>query len=155
MFLPRMNVFSFAVSLALGLTVVPVMAADLSLRIPGIPGDSTTPLHTGDIALQSMGFGLTNPNPTASASYSEVTVTKLLDKASPLLSANCARGQSFASMTIFQTRTNDTAVDLMKLTLNNAIITSHSTAASANEGRPTETLTLHASSFTWSYAPLP
>jgi type VI secretion system Hcp family effector len=154
MFLPRMNVFSLGVSLALGLIVVPVMAADLSLRITGIPGDSITPLHTGDIALQSLSFGLVNPN-HASAFYSEVNVVKLLDKSSPLLSANCASGQSFVSMTIFQTRTNGTAVDLMTLTLHNAFITSHSAAAIASEGQPMETLTLHADSFTWSYAPLP
>ncbi|MEI9960647.1 MAG: type VI secretion system tube protein Hcp [Limisphaerales bacterium] len=71
-----------------------------------------------------------------------------------MLSANCASGHAFASMTIYQTRTNDTAVDLMTLTLHNVAITSHSTVAGADAGPPSETLTLQTESFTWSYATL-
>ncbi|MEI9960646.1 MAG: hypothetical protein WDM76_05790 [Limisphaerales bacterium] len=75
MFLPRMNVLGLltGMSLVLGLVIGPATAADLTLRISGIPGESTTPNHTGDIALQSLNFGLANPN-HASAFYSEVTV---------------------------------------------------------------------------------
>src|SRR3954470_14112965 len=66
-------------------------SAKVFLELPGVPGESTVPGFEKQIELASFQFGLSNPvqmgteRVKGKASFSEVVVTKKLDKTSPTL----------------------------------------------------------------------
>jgi type VI secretion system secreted protein Hcp len=79
------------------------MAVDTFLKITEIPGDATIKGHIGDIEVESYAWGLANvsdggtggtdaPKP---ASLSDFSITKQMDKASPLLFAAACTGERF------------------------------------------------------------
>ena len=60
------------------------------LNIPGIPGDSTVKAHANQIDVQTFSWGVTNP--TGTASFGNLNITKFVDPASPLLMKAVAAG---------------------------------------------------------------
>lgn len=80
------------------------MATDYYLQLDGIKGESTDSKHTAWIECTSVNWSITQPkSATAStggghtaerAELSEISVTKLVDLASPILAQVCACGKT-------------------------------------------------------------
>ena len=113
------------------------------LTIPGIPGESTR-MHDG-IDLMSFSWGVHNPSkvhspePRASI-FGDFTVTKRLDKASPLLMLASAEGQRFGSATLVSSA--DAGVPggspFLTVTLSNVLVSDYHSNGSCDGGFPTE-----------------
>lgn len=82
------------------------MAATIHLSIPGIPGESTEINFAGTLNASSYSWGLEHP-PTGNlgagspkTAFQALGVTKIVDRASPLLMQALTQGRKIPSMTL-------------------------------------------------------
>ena len=129
------------------------------LHIPNVTGQSVVSHHTGDIDLTGFNWSLSNPfvsvgqnsNPT----FSDVTVTKLVDSSSPILASACAIHTSYTSAAIYCTTTiNSSSLDFYTVTLGNCTVTGVTVNSQSSSGPLTETITLHFTTIQWTYVPV-
>ena len=128
----------------------------ITLTISGIPGNSTVPGYSGAIDVQSFSQGLGRTvslnqkdvvvSPT---SHSEISFSKQMDSATPLLYDAATHGAAIPSAEIdfLDSSTNTTL--FYKIHLSQVYITSIST--SAGDSIPEESFSLFYQKITWSY----
>jgi len=128
------------------------------LKIEGIPGESFDESHRGEIDVLAVALGVLQPQLQrfagggASASKTEIspiTITKPVDKSSPLLFLNCATGKHLPTATITARKNGDTPYDYFTIVLSDVLISSLSQTAS--EGGITEAVSLSFSKLTLTY----
>ena len=134
------------------------MANRIFLKLGDIKGTSADDKnHKEWIELESFQYGVSNSvnavekakgNPGGEACHhSDITVSKIIDKTSPLLYAYCSSGKVFPSATI---ECNEEEELLFKLTLTNPAISNVSLGGSSS-GVPSEQLGLAYSKVAWQY----
>ena len=135
-------------------------ASNYFLKIEGIPGESFDETHRGEIEVLAVALGVLQPQLQrfagggASASKTEIspiTITKPVDKSSPLLFLNCATGKRLPTATITARKLGEAAYDYFTITLSDVLISSLS--QSASEGGITEAVSLSFSKLTLTYVP--
>lgn len=127
------------------------MAVDMFLKIAEIPGESVDSTHkdTMDILAWSWGMsqsGTTHNGPGAGAgkvNVQDVSVTKYVDIASPLLMLYCSNGKHIPEATLTVRKAGETPLEYMIIKMKDAIITSVSTGGSGGEDRLTENVSLN------------
>jgi len=101
-----MKTKAILLSIALFIIGLPLFAAyDAFLKIDSIPGESTSPGHQGWIDVESFSWGASpaqaTREPAASrCSLHSLTITKRLDKASPMLAQSALSGNLLPSVTV-------------------------------------------------------
>ncbi len=134
------------------------MATRIFLKLGDIKGSAKDDKNHADwIDVTSFGFGISNNinsvekakgNPGGEACHhSDVNLTKVIDKTSPLLLAYCSSGKVFSKAEI---ECNEEAELLMKMTLTNAAISNVSLGGSTG-GVPSENISLSFSKIAWKY----
>lgn len=109
------------------------MAADAYLKIDGIFGESTDSDHKDWIEVISFGGGITQPTSAVAstaggatsgrASFSDVSISKLVDKATPKLALACADGTHIKEITLELFRASGSSkVKYMTYKLSNCIV---------------------------------
>jgi type VI secretion system secreted protein Hcp len=159
------------------------MAFDMFLKLDGIKGESTDRQHKDEIDLISFSWSETNAGRTfgggggtgagagaGRAVFHDFNFTHQVDKATPLLFFACASGQHIATATLTCRRPGsqpgitaaapDAPVPAPKpgefliYQMTNVLISSFSDAGvSADEDRPTETITLNFTQLQIEYTP--
>lgn len=126
-----------------------------------IKGDSTVDQHSDWITIDSLQFGVGRAisssgggtdRETSNPSFSEVTVTKSMDKASTELMMQAACGKSLGLATIHFIQTGGADVKgqhYLEYKLEEAIISSYS--ASSGGERPTESISINFNGFKQTY----
>jgi type VI secretion system secreted protein Hcp len=120
------------------------MAFDAFLKIDGIPGESTDDGHTDWIEVLSYSCGISQ-NASASASsgggataeradFSELSIVKSLDKASPKLAVACADGTHIASVVLELCRAGGDKLKYMEYKLTNCIVSTVRPGGSSGGG---------------------
>jgi type VI secretion system secreted protein Hcp len=112
-------------------------AVDYFLKIEGVDGESKDDKHKGWIELESYSFGVTNSGVMASgggggagkAKFNEFTMTKLVDKSSPILMLETATGKHFKSAEIVLVRSG---TEIMKWKLSDVLISSYQNTGSTD-----------------------
>jgi type VI secretion system secreted protein Hcp len=133
------------------------------LSYPGIAGESKQVGHEGQIEISSFQFGSGRPvqagSTTAGApSISEVTITKLSDKSTPLLfySSLVGKAPSINPATISFSTTPAVAgskpVDYMTIKLSNPLISSYSVSSGGD--RPSESISLSFTKIEMTWIPI-
>jgi type VI secretion system secreted protein Hcp len=107
-------------------------ASNYYLKIPGIPGDSTSSTHANEIDVETFSWGLTNT--TGTAAITNLTVSKYIDPASPLLMKATALGTTFTSIVLTADKTGSTPFRYVTLTLSNAKLKSFKETGSRATG---------------------
>jgi type VI secretion system secreted protein Hcp len=134
------------------------MATRMFLKIGDIKGSSQDDKNHKDwIEVQSFGYGVSNSvnatekakgNPGGEACiHSDVSMSKVIDKTSPLLYAYCSSGKVFPKAEIECCEEEEL---LFKLTLTNAAVSSASVSGGTG-GVPSESLVLSFSKIAWQY----
>lgn len=134
------------------------MASRIFLKLGDVKGASQDDKsHKDWIEVESFGYGVSNSvnatekakgNPGGEACiHSDVSMSKVIDKTSPLLYAYCSSGKVFDKATI---ECNEEEELLFKLTLTNAAISSVSISGGTS-GVPAESLVLSFSKVAWQY----
>lgn len=140
---PRLRaiVLACTVSLVAGTAA----AIDTYLYIPGVPGESMDAGHPYWIDLDSVSVGVANRECT------DFTVTKYLDKSSPLLSGAAMSGGTYASMRIEAVKAGEQRQAFLTYTLANVVVGAVAVAAAKGVPIPMETVTLAPTTITMSY----
>jgi type VI secretion system secreted protein Hcp len=152
---------------ALGLATTPALAAvDSFIKIAGIDGESQDEQHKGEIDALSWSWGVngassrassTNPSqpvgPVARVCAREFTITKQVDKASPLLFANAATGASIPTAVITVRKAGRGQQEFMTIALNNVFVSSVTQSGASDDAGPTESVTFNFSSVQITFTP--
>lgn len=134
---------------------VPSANADavLCFADPALEGESVFPGHEGCIDIMSWGWGVANSGQGSTANFSEVSVTKEMDKASPNLAlAVTDTTKSVGSADLYQYRCSPSCPGdlLYQMTLADVFVTSL-IEASDTATTPTESVTMNYSKITYCY----
>lgn len=138
-------------------------AVDMFLKLEGIQGESSDAKHKDHISIESFSWGLSNSGSQTSgggagkATFKEFTVTKKTDKSSPKLMLACATGQHIPKA-VFTVRRAPTAGapdndDYYVITLENVLVSSHSSSGNTTDQAPVESLSLNFTKIEFKYVP--
>lgn len=130
------------------------MSVDIYLKIEGIPGDCEKDGHKDEIELQSFSFGVTNHGSfhkggmgggSGKASISDITVTKEVDKASPMLFQACATGMHIKEATIYSQKAGgkNAPVTYYTIKMTDLLVSSHQNSGSGGSDAIFENVTMN------------
>jgi type VI secretion system secreted protein Hcp len=127
-------------------------AGGMFLKIRGVQGESQDHKHKGDIEISSFSFGASNGGAQAhgggggagKVSFSSFTITKHLDKSSPLLQKAAIGGAHYKEVDVFFARkAGGTQQDYLEIKLQDVLISSYQAGgAGGGGGGATEKLVL-------------
>ena len=148
-----------AVCTAVVFSALPVQAAsDYLLVLDGIPGEATDEQHPRSIEIHSFSIGASNAGSLAGGagagkvSFSDLSLSKSLDKASPLLYLHCAQGKHIPTATLYVRKSgSDKVVEYYSIKLSEVQVTSVQTSGSAGGGQPSEAISLNFAKIEFSY----
>ena len=126
-----------------------------------VPGESKTKDHLNEIELLSFSHNVAMPmtgdpsntkRTSGTAMVGEMVVSKLLDKATPVLNQKCCQGQDLGETTVTLYQNDQgTVIPLMTYTMTNCLVSSVSIGGSAGGGIPVETVTINFTKLKWDY----
>ena len=140
----------------------PAAASDYLLELDGIKGESSDRKHKDTIEIESFSWGVSNSGVRSSGggggagkvSFSDISVTKLVDKSSPLLFKRAATGQHIKKAVLFVRKSGGDQQEYMKITLSDLIVSSFKTAPDKSSNSvPLETVSMNFSKIEFSYSP--
>jgi type VI secretion system Hcp family effector len=136
------------------------MASDMFLKIDGIKGESSDADHKEWMEIESFSWGVSQPasavvstaggGTVGRASFGDLSVTKILDSASPLIAQACVSGQHIKEIIIELFRSaGDKRVKYWEYKLEDSIISSVSIGGGG--GLPSESITFNYAKITYTY----
>jgi type VI secretion system secreted protein Hcp len=103
------------------------------------------------VAMQITGDISSSERTSGRPIHQDLTVTKYLDSASPVLNQSCCEGRAFPQVEVIIGRDDRGSVaEVMRYTLKNVLISSVSIGGGGGD-RPVETLTLNYTEIKWKY----
>ena len=139
------------------------MAANMFLKLTGIDGESTIADHEKEIEVLSFSSSVlqaaspqsTSGSATSSnASFSDLTLTKYMDSASPTLFKTACTGKPIDQAVLCVTRSDsDHHTTYLKYTLQNVVLSNYQASGSDGGGLPIESLGLNFGTFQIEYSP--
>jgi type VI secretion system secreted protein Hcp len=136
---------------------------DVFLKIDGIPGESSDDKHKDWIEILSFSHGITQPASATRSSaggasaercdHADFTITKLLDKASPLLLQYCCTGKHIPAITVEMCRAGGDKMKYMDVKMEEIIISSvtPSGTSKGEYGFPIESVSFNYGRIKWTY----
>lgn len=149
--------FLLLIAFALWTAVSANAAFDCFLKLEGVPGESTNADHRDEIDIQSFSMGISRPpGSTGRPQFTDLSLTKFLDKASPLLMLKCAEGRAIptAVLTCSTPAAGGRPVNFYVIRLTDVIVTSVSVGGAAGGDKPTESFSLNYTQIEWEYTPI-
>nr|WP_288106718.1 type VI secretion system tube protein Hcp [Limnobacter sp.] len=131
------------------------------LRIKGVEGESVDKVHAKEIDISSWSWGMSQSGTTHVArgggagkvSVQDVTITKLVDKATPNLIKACCNGKHFEEAVITVRKAGEKPLEYIILTMKDVLVTNVSEGGSGGEDRLSESITLNFAEFSYVYVP--
>ena len=128
------------------------MAVDMFLKLEGeIEGEAQDAKHKGAIDVLAWSWGLSQSGSfhvgggggAGKASFQDISITKWVDKASPILMLYAANGDHFKSAELIVRKAGKDPLEYLKFKFNKVLVTSVSTGGSGGEDRLTENISLN------------
>lgn len=137
------------------------MALDIFLKIAEIPGEAQDQTHAGTIDVLAWSWGASNSGSmqvgggggSGKVNVQDLSVTKWVDKASPLLLKAVCKGTHFPEAQLIVRKAGDTPLEYWTIIMSKFMVTSVSTGGSGGEDRLTENITLNFEQFEIKYVP--
>ena len=137
------------------------MAVDMFIKIDDIKGESADDKHKGEIDVLSWSWGATQSGTTHTGGGSgsgkvavqDVTFTKYIDRSTPTLLKFCFNGKHLKTALLTVRKAGGTALEYIKITLSDIIVTSVSTGGSGGQDMLTENITLNFGKVKFEYVP--
>jgi type VI secretion system secreted protein Hcp len=137
------------------------MAVDMFMKIDDIKGESSDAKHKDAIDVLSWNWGLSQSGSahhgsgtgTGKVSVRDVSFTKHVDRATPVLVKYCCKGKFFDKATLYVRKAGDSPVEYIKLEMSHGLISSVTNGGSGHDERLTETITLNFKAFKLDYTP--
>jgi type VI secretion system secreted protein Hcp len=136
------------------------MAVDMFIKIKGIDGESMDSKHKGEIDVLAWSWGASNSGTrqhgsgggAGKANIQDLSLTKWLDKASPLLLKACCLGDHITNADlVIRKAGGKSPVEYVKIALEDVLISSISTGGSGGEDRLTENITINFAKVQFTY----
>lgn len=137
------------------------MAFDAFVEIDGIPGESTDAKYSGWIEATSFHFGVTQ---TASATdssagggtseradFQDFSFEKLVDKATPLLLRDCAKGKVFSKIKVVANRAGGSKTPFLTYTFEECVLSSVSHGGGGGSDFPSESVSVNFAAYKLDY----
>lgn len=137
------------------------MAVDMFLKLATVNGESTDSKHAEEIDLLSWSFaahqtGTSNTGGGSGAgrvSIQDLTLTKKVDKASPILFALCCSGQHLESGALTVRKAGGDALEYLIVKMEHVLITGVQTTGSDGQDQIVEQVTLNFKRVAFVYTP--
>ena len=134
---------------------------EVFLKIEGIEGDSTASNHENEINVLTFNIGVLNSGTFAGGGsgagkpkFTDLTVFKFIDKASPQLFLASALGNFIPSATLVVRKSGPNPFPIYRLVLDNVLITSVNNSGTTDQnGNLVEQITLNYSRISWTFFP--
>lgn len=135
------------------------MAVDMFLKIDGIKGESFDNSHKDEIDIIAWSWGASQSGSahtgggggSGKANIQDVSLTKYVDKASPLLFKACCNGQHIREIDLVVRKAGEKPLEYLKLKLSDCLVSSVTTGGSGGEDRLTENVSLNFAKFQLTY----
>lgn len=137
-------------------------AVDMFLDLGSdIPGESQDKDHHDQVDLLAWSWGMSNSGTTHSgggggagkASFQDINLTKYVDKSTPLLMLNCAKGAHIPKATVYVRKSGQPPIEYIKIVMTDVLVTSVSTGGSGGQDRLTENISLNFAQVEFDYVP--
>lgn len=127
------------------------MAVDMFLELKDIPGEAQDTTHKGKIDVLAWSWGLSNSGSThvgggsgsGKVNVQDISVTKYVDLASPILALHCANGKHIPEGQIIVRKAGEKPLEYMIIKLKDILVSSISMGGSGGEDRLTENVSLN------------
>lgn len=128
------------------------MAVDMFMKVAGIKGESTDDNHKAEIDVLAWSWGLSQSGSFQSgsgggagkANFNDLTFTKWVDVASPLLMLYCASGEHIPDATLVVRKAGGKGpLEYIKIVMKKVMVSSVATGGSGSEDRLTENVSLN------------
>jgi|SRR5580692_9235349 type VI secretion system secreted protein Hcp len=137
------------------------MAVDIFLSIPKVGGESTDAKFAGQIDVISWNWGMAQAGSagtgtgsgTGKVNVGDLSLTKYLDKSSPVLMAACCGGTAYSPVVLTMRKAGNNPLVYLVITLGNVTISGVNPSTSIADDRQTETVSLHFGTFQVQYTP--
>lgn len=132
------------------------------LMVEGIKGESVDETHKDEIDVLSWSWGVSQSGTThmgkgggsGKSSVADLTVTKWLEKSSPILFKYCCQGTHIPKCVLTLRKAGGSKpVEYYKLTMEDVLITSITSGGAGGEDRLSETISLNFARFSVEYVP--
>jgi type VI secretion system secreted protein Hcp len=115
------------------------------LKLDGVDGESKTKGHAGEIEVLSFavqgGAGSSGAG-AGKVKFNEFTITKKIDKASPVLLKSVATGKHYSKVTLTCRKAGKGQQDFLVIKMNDVVVSSYQTGAQHGVAQPAEEMTL-------------
>jgi type VI secretion system secreted protein Hcp len=135
------------------------MTIDCHIKFDGVEGEATHKDHKGEIEVLSWSWGVSNASGFAGGgsaqgkgTASDFNFMHKYDKASPVLSKNCASGKHFKEVKMTARKSGEGQKDFFVVTMKEVFITSVQPAGSSG-GEIVESVSMTAKDIEFSYKP--
>ena len=137
------------------------MALDMFIKIDGIKGESVDAKHKEEIDVLAWSWGASQSGTThagpgggaGKANFQDISFTKYIDKATPNLMMNCAKGTHIKEATLVVRKAGGTPLEYLKIKMTEILVSSVSTGGAGGEDRLTENVSLNFGAFDLEYTP--
>jgi type VI secretion system secreted protein Hcp len=137
------------------------MAVDMFLKLGDLKGESVDGTHKDEMDILAWSWGMSQSGTThmgggggsGKVSVQDLSVTKYVDKCSPALILACCDGTHYPEAVLTVRKAGKTALEYIKLTMKELIVSSVSTGGSGGEDRLTENVVLNFAEFKVEYTP--
>jgi type VI secretion system secreted protein Hcp len=121
------------------------------LELDGVKGESVDKAHKGKIDILAWQWSLSNSGTfhngsgggAGKAQFTDITVTKYIDAASPNIMLFCANGKHFAKGKIIVRKAGENPLEYLTIEFEKALVTSYSTGGGGGEERLIENVALN------------
>ncbi len=127
------------------------MAVDMFLKLDSIKGEAQDKTHGGEVDVLAWSWGVSNGGTlhvgggggAGKANFQDLSITKYVDKASPVLLKAVTTGKHIKSATLTVRKAGDKPLEYIVINLDDILVTSISTGGSGGEDRLTENVSLN------------
>lgn len=137
------------------------MAVDMFLKIDGVKGEAHDDKHKDEIDILAWSWGATQSGNThlgggggaGKVNVQDISITKYIDKSSPILLGKCCTGEHIKSAVLTVRKAGKNPLEYIKLELSDLLISSVSTGGSGGQEMLTENISLNFAKFKLEYTP--
>lgn len=137
------------------------MAVDMFIKIGDVEGESIDAKHAKAIDVLAWSWGMSQSGTThtgagggaGKVNVQDLSITKYIDSATHALMGACCDGTHYKEAKLTVRKAGKEALEYIKLTMKEVIVTSVSAGGSGGEDRLTENVTLNFATFKIEYTP--
>ncbi|MBV5275297.1 MAG: type VI secretion system tube protein Hcp [Lamprocystis purpurea] len=138
------------------------MAVDMFLKLEGVKGESQDSKHSEEIDVLAWSWGMSQSGSmhvgggggAGKVSIQDLSITKYIDKSSPVLMMYCSSGKQFKEgLLTVRKAGGDSPVEYLLIKMTEVIVTSYSTGGSGGQDLLTENISLNFAEVDVDYTP--